>query len=91
MPDLTGPAPGAIGCCLPPGWKPTHPMDLPKLYIKPGCPWCDDVIDYLASGKGAGGFREKFESFVAALKEGDETVLLMKPLTVWATRWVASR
>ncbi len=21
--------------------------DLPKLYIKPGCPWCDEVIDYL--------------------------------------------
>jgi peptidyl-tRNA hydrolase, PTH1 family len=40
-----------------------------------------DVVDYLASGKGAGGFREKFESFVAELKEGDETVLLMKPLT----------
>jgi glutaredoxin len=22
-------------------------MSLPILYIKPGCPWCDDVIDYL--------------------------------------------
>ncbi len=22
-------------------------MSLPKLYIKPGCPWCDEVIDYL--------------------------------------------
>jgi len=21
--------------------------DLPKLYIKPGCPWCDEVIEYL--------------------------------------------
>jgi glutaredoxin 3 len=21
--------------------------DLPKLYIKPGCPWCDEVVDYL--------------------------------------------
>jgi PTH1 family peptidyl-tRNA hydrolase len=40
-----------------------------------------DVIDYLAAGKGASSFREKFESFVAELKEGDETVLLMKPLT----------
>ena len=40
-----------------------------------------DVVDYLAAGKGAGGFREKFEAFVAELKEGDETVLLMKPLT----------
>jgi glutaredoxin 3 len=20
---------------------------LPKLYIKPGCPWCDEVMDYL--------------------------------------------
>lgn len=19
----------------------------PTLYIKPGCPWCDDVVDYL--------------------------------------------
>lgn len=22
-------------------------MSLPKLYIKPGCPWCEEVIDYL--------------------------------------------
>ena len=22
-------------------------MALPKLYIKPGCPWCDEVVDYL--------------------------------------------
>jgi glutaredoxin 3 len=22
-------------------------MDLPILYIKPGCPWCDEVVDYL--------------------------------------------
>lgn len=21
--------------------------DLPKLYIKPGCPWCDEVVEYL--------------------------------------------
>lgn len=23
-------------------------MSLPKLYIKTGCPWCHEVIDYLA-------------------------------------------
>ncbi|MBU6171991.1 MAG: glutaredoxin family protein [Verrucomicrobia bacterium] len=23
-------------------------MSLPILYIKPGCPWCDEVVDYLA-------------------------------------------
>lgn len=23
------------------------PDDLPILYIKPGCPWCDDVVAYL--------------------------------------------
>src|SRR6187200_2168163 len=40
-----------------------------------------DVIDYLAAGKGASSFREKFEAFVAEMKEGDETVLLVKPLT----------
>ena len=22
-------------------------MNLPILYIKPGCPWCDDVVDFL--------------------------------------------
>lgn len=22
-------------------------MSLPLLYVKTGCPWCDDVIDYL--------------------------------------------
>jgi glutaredoxin 3 len=22
-------------------------MNLPILYIKPGCPWCIDVVDYL--------------------------------------------
>ena len=22
-------------------------MSLPILYIKPGCPWCDEVIDFL--------------------------------------------
>src|SRR5437764_4180701 len=40
-----------------------------------------DVIDYLAAGPGVGAFREKFEAFVAEMKEGDETVLLVKPLT----------
>jgi len=23
-------------------------MSLPILYIKPGCPWCDDVVDFLS-------------------------------------------
>lgn len=23
-------------------------MDLPILYIKPGCPWCEEVVDWLA-------------------------------------------
>ncbi len=40
-----------------------------------------DVIDYLAAGPGVGAFREKFEAFVAEMKDGDETVLLVKPLT----------
>jgi peptidyl-tRNA hydrolase, PTH1 family len=40
-----------------------------------------DVIDYLAAAPGCSMFREKFEAFVAELKEGDETVLLVKPLT----------
>jgi PTH1 family peptidyl-tRNA hydrolase len=40
-----------------------------------------DVIDYLAAGPGCSPFREKFEAFVAEMKEGDETVLLVKPLT----------
>ncbi len=25
--------------------------DLPILYIKPGCPWCDDVVAFLAKKK----------------------------------------
>ncbi len=29
------------------GWV----MDLPVLYVKPGCPWCVEVIDYLARKK----------------------------------------
>ena len=24
---------------------------LPVLYIKPGCPWCDDVVDFLKKKK----------------------------------------
>lgn len=40
-----------------------------------------EVVDYLAAGPGCSPFREKFEAFVAELKEGDETVLLLKPLT----------
>jgi PTH1 family peptidyl-tRNA hydrolase len=39
------------------------------------------VVDYLAAGPGCSPFREKFEAFVAELKEGEEIVLLMKPLT----------
>src|SRR3954466_5966062 len=40
-----------------------------------------EVIDYLAAGPGCSAFREKFEALVAEMKEGDETVLLVKPLT----------
>jgi PTH1 family peptidyl-tRNA hydrolase len=40
-----------------------------------------DTIDYLAKAPGYAAFRERFESLVAEGKEGDETVLLMKPLT----------
>jgi len=40
-----------------------------------------DVIDYLAAAPGCTPFREKFEAFIAEMKEGDETVLLVKPLT----------
>jgi PTH1 family peptidyl-tRNA hydrolase len=40
-----------------------------------------EVVDYLAKGPGCSPAREKFEAFVAELKEGDETVLLVKPLT----------
>jgi PTH1 family peptidyl-tRNA hydrolase len=39
------------------------------------------VIDYLAAAPGCSPFREKFESLVAELKEGDESLLLVKPLT----------
>jgi PTH1 family peptidyl-tRNA hydrolase len=40
-----------------------------------------DVVEYLAAGPGCGPFREKFEAFVSEMKDGDETVLLIKPLT----------
>lgn len=40
-----------------------------------------EVVDYLAAGPGCSAFREKFEAFVSEFKEGDENVLLMKPLT----------
>ncbi|HVL15080.1 MAG TPA: aminoacyl-tRNA hydrolase [Gemmata sp.] len=40
-----------------------------------------EVVDYLAAGPGCSTYREKFEAFVAEMKEGDETVLLVKPLT----------
>jgi PTH1 family peptidyl-tRNA hydrolase len=40
-----------------------------------------DVVDYLAAGPGCTPFRERFEAFVAEMKEGDETILLVKPLT----------
>ena len=40
-----------------------------------------EVVDALAAGPGCQGFRERFEAFVAELKEGGETVLLVKPLT----------
>jgi len=40
-----------------------------------------DVIDYLAKAPGYAAFRERFEALVSEGKEGDETVLLLKPLT----------
>ncbi len=40
-----------------------------------------DVIDYLAAAPGCSAFRERFEALVAEVKEGDETVLLVKPQT----------
>ncbi|HEY1191996.1 MAG TPA: aminoacyl-tRNA hydrolase [Gemmata sp.] len=40
-----------------------------------------DVIEYLASGPGVGASREKFEALIYEMKEGDETALLIKPLT----------
>ncbi len=40
-----------------------------------------DVVDYLARSPGYGTARERFEAMVAEGKEGDETVLLLKPLT----------
>ena len=40
-----------------------------------------DVVDYLAAGPSCSPFREKFEAFVSEMKDGDEPVLLLKPLT----------
>jgi len=40
-----------------------------------------EVIDYLAAAPGCTPFREKFEAFVAEIKEGGESILLVKPLT----------
>ncbi len=40
-----------------------------------------EVIDYLAAAPGCTTYREKFEASVAELKDGDETILLVKPLT----------
>lgn len=40
-----------------------------------------EVVDYLAAAPGCTPFREKFEAFIAEMKEVDETVLLVKPLT----------
>ena len=40
-----------------------------------------DVIDSLAAAPSCSGFRDRFESLVAEVKEGDETVLLVKPQT----------
>jgi PTH1 family peptidyl-tRNA hydrolase len=40
-----------------------------------------EVIDYLAAAPGCSSFRERFEAFVAEMKEADEAVLYVKPLT----------
>ena len=40
-----------------------------------------EVIDYLTAGPGCSAFRERFEAMVAEMKEGAETILLVKPLT----------
>src|SRR5882672_2054268 len=40
-----------------------------------------EVVDYLAKSPGYAAARERFEATVAEGKEGDETVLLLKPLT----------
>ena len=38
-----------IGNLWSPGKVPR--MSVPTLYIKPGCPWCDEVVDYLEKKK----------------------------------------
>ncbi len=40
-----------------------------------------DVVDYLAAGPGCSPFREKFDALISEMREGTETVLLVKPLT----------
>lgn len=40
-----------------------------------------DVVEYLAASPGCSPAREKFDAMIAELKEGDEAVLLVKPLT----------
>jgi peptidyl-tRNA hydrolase, PTH1 family len=40
-----------------------------------------DVIDYLAKSPGYAASRERFEALTAEGREGDEAVLLLKPLT----------
>lgn len=40
-----------------------------------------EVVDYLTSSPGCSSFRERFEAMVAEAKEGEETVLFVKPLT----------
>jgi glutaredoxin 3 len=37
--------------------EPTMPEVLPILYVKPGCPWCTEVIDFLSSN--GIGYREQ--------------------------------
>jgi glutaredoxin 3 len=42
--------------------------DLPILYVKSGCPWCEDVVDFL--GDNGVGYREKnVTTDTAALEE----------------------
>ena len=36
---------------VPPPISDTPCMSVPTLYIKPGCPWCDEVVDYLEKKK----------------------------------------
>jgi PTH1 family peptidyl-tRNA hydrolase len=40
-----------------------------------------EVIDYLAAAPGCSSFRERFEALVAEMKDADETILYVKPMT----------